>query len=34
LNQRDAVGLSKVATFLVEAQEESQLLFIEVPILD
>jgi hypothetical protein len=34
LNQRDAVGISKVATFLVEAQEESQLLFIEVPILE
>ena len=34
LNQRDAVGLSKVTIFLVEAQEESQLLFIEVPILD
>jgi len=33
LNQRDAVGISKVNTFLVEAQEDAQLLFIEVPIL-
>ena len=33
LNQRDAVGVLKVDTFLVEAQEEAQLLFIEVPML-
>ena len=33
LNQRDAVGILKVDTFLVEAQEEAQLLFIEVPML-
>ena len=31
LNQRDAVGISKVNIFLVEAHEASQLLFIEVP---
>ena len=34
LNQRDAVGISKVDSFLVKAQEDAQLLFIEVPILD
>ena len=33
LNQRDAVGVLKVDTFLVEAQEDAQLLFIEVPML-
>ena len=34
LNQRDAVGISKVDSFLVKTQEDAQLLFIEVPILD
>ena len=33
LNQRDAVGVLNVDTFLVEAQEDAQLLFIEVPML-
>jgi redox-sensitive bicupin YhaK (pirin superfamily) len=31
LQQRDAVGVSNATQFLIEAQQESQLLFIEVP---
>jgi redox-sensitive bicupin YhaK (pirin superfamily) len=32
LNSRDAVGVSEITDFKIEATEESQLLFIEVPI--
>jgi hypothetical protein len=32
LNQRDALGVSKVNTFSVNAIDSIQLLFIEVPI--
>ena len=31
LNQRDALGISNVNQFEIVAQQESQLLFIEVP---
>ena len=31
LNQRDALGISNVNQFEIFAQQESQLLFIEVP---
>jgi len=33
LNRRDAVGISEASRFLIEAQQKSQLLFIEVPML-
>jgi redox-sensitive bicupin YhaK (pirin superfamily) len=32
LNSRDAVGISEVKGFKIKATEESQLLFIEVPV--
>ena len=32
LNSRDAVGISEINDFKIEATEESQLLFIEVPL--
>jgi hypothetical protein len=32
LNARDAVGISEIETFKVDVSEDSQLLFIEVPI--
>ncbi|MDC1539640.1 pirin family protein [Flavobacteriaceae bacterium] len=32
LNSRDAVGVSEITDFKIEATEESQLLFIEVPL--
>ena len=32
LNQRDALGISKVNTFSVKAVDSTELLFIEVPI--
>ena len=32
LNSRDAVGISEINDFLIEATEDSQLLFIEVPV--
>ena len=32
LNPRDAVGISEIKDFKIEATEDSQLLFIEVPV--
>ena len=32
LNARDAVGISETEEFIIEVTEDSQLLFIEVPV--